>query len=168
MNAEPRAYPYALATEVAALAIARRLTLATAESCTGGLIAHVLTLVAGVSAVFQGGVVAYANEAKRDLLGVDQSLLDRHGAVSEPVARAMARGARRALGADLAVATTGVAGPGGGSAGKPVGLVYIAVSAGGGEAVRDFRFGSDRAENIVRATEEALTLLRAALSTPER
>lgn len=115
-------------------------TLATAESCTGGLISNRLTDVAGSSAVFTHGFITYANEAKRDILGVDESLLQLHGAVSEEVARAMADGALRVSGADAAVAVTGIAGPGGGSDEKPVGTVWLAWAVKGGEtrAVRNF------------------------------
>ncbi|WP_434418685.1 CinA family nicotinamide mononucleotide deamidase-related protein [Nannocystis pusilla] len=116
--------------EVRVLAACRRagLTLATAESCTGGQVAARLTAIAGASDVFAGGVVAYANSVKTGILGVREDSLAAHGAVSEPVAREMAEGARRALGADLAVAITGVAGPGGGTPEKPVGTVDFAVA----------------------------------------
>lgn len=107
---------------------ARRATLATAESCTGGLLAHRVTNVPGASRVFLGGFAAYANSVKTSALGVPESLILAHGAVSEPVARAMAEGARRAVGADYALATTGVAGPDGGTAEKPVGAVWIALA----------------------------------------
>ena len=106
----------------------RHLTVATAESCTGGLIAKLITDVPGASDVYMGGVVSYSNDVKSNVLGVDRDVLAAHGAVSEPVALAMADGARRVCGADIAVSTTGVAGPGGGSAEKPVGTVWVAVS----------------------------------------
>lgn len=102
--------------------------LATAESCTGGLIAGCLTEIAGASAVLDRGLVVYDNRAKEELLGVPPALLARHGAVSEPVARAMAEGALRRTGCDLALAVTGIAGPGGGTAEKPVGLVHLAAA----------------------------------------
>ncbi len=112
---------------------ARGLKLATAESCTGGLIAGCLTEIAGSSAVVDRGFVTYSNEAKAELLGVPPSLIEAHGAVSEPVARAMADGALARSLADLTVAVTGVAGPGGGSAEKPVGLVHFATARRGAE-----------------------------------
>ncbi len=128
---------------------AHGLTMATAESCTGGRIAGTLTACAGASEVFVGGLITYSNEMKETLLGVDHALLEQFGAVSEPVAEAMARGAKRVTGADIAVAVTGIAGPGGGSPDKPVGLVYTSVAtdevvitqenhfSGSREAVRD-------------------------------
>jgi len=133
---------------------------ATAESCTGGAVAARLVAVSGSSAYFMGGVVPYANEAKRDLLGVPQETLERHGAVSVETALAMAQGARRAFGTDLAVSTTGVAGPGGGSAAKPVGLVYIALAADGAERCHRYIWDGDRAANIRHSTEAALRLVR--------
>ena len=117
-----RAETEAMAARVIEAATARGLTLATAESCTGGLIVAALTGIAGASAVVEAGIVAYSNEAKRNVLGVGRETLETVGAVSEEVARAMAAGAIRASSADLAVAVTGIAGPGGGTAGKPVGL----------------------------------------------
>ena len=120
------------------------LTLGCAESCTGGLIAKRMTDLSGVSAVFRGGVVSYATEVKHTVLGVDQALLDEFGAVSEPVARAMAEGARRVLGCDLAVASTGVAGPDPDERGNPVGLVYLALAAPDGTWVRKIQQGLGR------------------------
>ncbi len=139
--------------------------LATAESCTGGLIAHLLTCVSGVSTAFMGGIVAYANEAKHDLLAVPEDLLVTYGAVSEPVARAMANGARARLRVDLAVSTTGIAGPGGGSDEKPVGLTFVAVRGANTDECARFRFYVDRADNIEAAAYQALKLLEAALYT---
>lgn len=115
-----------LETTVVRLLTEHGLTLATAESCTGGMISNRITDVPGSSAVFTHGFITYANEAKRQVLGVPQELLDRHGAVSEPVARAMAEGAQKVSGCDIAVAVTGIAGPDGGTEEKPVGTVWIA------------------------------------------
>lgn len=111
---------------------ARRLTVACAESCTGGLICALLTEIPGASEVFTHGFVTYANQAKIRMLGVPEALLEANGAVSEPVARAMAEGALAVAGVDLALATTGIAGPGGGTPAKPVGLVHIAVASSTG------------------------------------
>ena len=121
-----------LAEQVLAAARARKLTIATAESCTGGLIAGCLTEIAGSSDVVERGFVTYSNAAKSEALEVSAALIEKHGAVSEEVARAMAEGALRRSRADLAVAVTGVAGPGGGTAAKPVGLVYLALARRGG------------------------------------
>ncbi|WP_461209731.1 CinA family protein [Desulfocurvus sp. DL9XJH121] len=133
---------------------ARGLWLGTAESCTGGLIAASLTDVAGSSGWFRGAVVAYANEVKQGLLDVPPGDLAAHGAVSEPVVLAMARGACAALGVDCAVAVSGVAGPGGGTPDKPVGTVWIAWKAPGRTWARRFSFAGDRAA-VRRATVEA-------------
>ena len=135
------------------------ITLATAESCTGGHIAARITSIAGSSAYFQGGVVSYANDVKERVLGVPRAILENPGAVSEECARAMAEGARSLLGATLAVATTGIAGPEGGTARKPVGLVYIAIAAGTRTHVERHVFPGDRAAVINAATERALELL---------
>jgi nicotinamide-nucleotide amidase len=142
----------------------RGLTLATAESCTGGLVAARLTSVPGSSDVFVGGVVAYANEVKARELGVPEAILARHGAVSAETAAAMAAGAMERLGADVAVSVTGVAGPGGGSADKPVGLVFL--HAGGPEGVeaRELDFPGDRDAIRSRAAVAALHLLRTLLT----
>lgn len=122
----------------------RRLTLSTAESCTGGLIGGALTALPGASRVFIGGVISYSNDVKAHCLGVPVELLVQHGAVSEPVAQAMAEGARMRLQSDLAVAVTGIAGPDGGSALKPVGLVYTALAYKGGTCVLRNVFTGDR------------------------
>lgn len=134
-------------------------TVATAESCTGGLVAKRLTDRAGASDVFPGGIVAYANEAKESLLGVDPDLLAAHGAVSEPVARAMAEGAARALGATAGVGITGVAGPDGGTAEKPVGTVWIAATLEGRTVSRLERVPGDRREVRERSAQAAVALL---------
>jgi nicotinamide-nucleotide amidase len=141
----------------------RGLGLATAESCTGGLIAEQITQVPGASEAFRGGVVAYANQAKRELLGVPGELLERHGAVSEPVARAMAEGARRRFGAELAVAATGISGPGGGSAEKPVGLVHLALAGPEGCHADHFVFPLDRARHRLLTAWTALDWVRRSL-----
>ncbi len=135
------------------------LALAVAESCTGGLIAHRITNVPGASRVFKGGVTAYANSAKMQLLGVSDTILAEHGAVSEPTALAMVRGARRALDADVAVAVTGIAGPDGGSPDKPVGTVYVAVSGPRGERVRLEHFSGDRAAIKSQTADAALRMV---------
>ncbi|MEC9367826.1 MAG: CinA family protein [Pseudomonadota bacterium] len=137
------------------------LTLATAESCTGGMISAALTEIAGSSDVVDRGFVTYSNEAKREMLGVPAALLDRHGAVSEEVARAMAEGGMKRAGTDLCVAVTGIAGPGGGSADKPVGLVHFAAARdGAGTLHRRVDFGDlGRAEVRRRSVAEAFSLL---------
>lgn len=144
-----------LEATVVRLLTERGLRLATAESCTGGLVADRITDVPGSSAVFTHGFVTYANEAKRDLLGVPQELLDQHGAVSEPVARAMAEGALRVSGADLAVAVTGIAGPGGGSEEKPVGTVWLAWARRGGETLAIRQFHPRNRQDFKLATSQA-------------
>jgi PncC family amidohydrolase len=138
---------------------ARRLTLAVAESCTGGLLSHRLTNVPGSSDYFLGGLIAYANAAKQALLGVQPATLAEHGAVSAEAAREMARGARLALGADLAVSVTGIAGPGGGTPDKPVGLTWIGLNAADVELARRFVWDADRAGNKERSAAAALQLL---------
>jgi nicotinamide-nucleotide amidase len=138
----------------------RGLTVATAESCTGGLVAGRLTDVPGSSDVFRGAIVAYDNELKEGLLGVDAALLAEHGAVSAEVAAAMARGARERLGVDVAVSVTGVAGPGGGSEEKPVGLVFLHASGPMGERDLRFSFPGDRETIRSRSAVAALHLVR--------
>ena len=137
----------------------RGLTLATAESCTGGTIASRFTAMAGASAYFLGGVVAYANEAKRDILGVNYDDIMEHGAVSESVARQMAEGVRRITGADYAIATTGIAGPTGGSKAKPVGTVWMAVATPHRTVAMMRASGSDRGQIINRASAYAIEML---------
>lgn len=135
------------------------LKLATAESCTGGLIAACLTELAGASHVFERGFVTYSNEAKTELLGVPADLIARHGAVSDPVAQAMATGALDQSKADIALAVTGIAGPGGGSAEKPVGLVFVAGARRGGTAkVERHVFPGNRAEIREATVMAALSL----------
>jgi nicotinamide-nucleotide amidase len=149
---------------VLSLAGARGLGLATAESCTGGMVAARLTDVPGSSASFLGGVVAYADEVKRSELGVSEELLAEHGAVSAEVAAAMAEGARRRLDAEVAVAVTGIAGPEGGTPDKPVGRVYIHVAGPEGSLARMLDLPGERQQIRVRATVTALHLLRALLT----
>lgn len=132
---------------------------ATAESCTGGAIAAGITALPGASTMFAGGVVSYSNFVKINVLGVDAECLERHGAVSEPVARQMAAGARRVCGADYAVATSGIAGPGGGSEAKPVGTVCMAVASPRGVASKTYHFSGDRAEVISQASRMAVNNL---------
>ena len=139
---------------------ARRATLAVAESCTGGFLAHRLTNVAGASEVFLAGFVTYSNAAKTAMLGVASALIEEHGAVSEPVARAMAKGALEKAAAQFALATTGIAGPGGGSPEKPVGTAYIALAGGGETVVKHLFFPTDRETFKQLATQTALNLLR--------
>lgn len=137
--------------------------LATAESCTGGAIAAALTDIAGSSDVFERGFVVYSNEAKSELLGVPAALIARHGAVSEDVAAAMAEGALAHSRADAVVSVTGIAGPGGGTATKPVGLVYIGSARRGGRpAVERHVFAGDRAAVRAATVKRALELLLAA------
>jgi PncC family amidohydrolase len=149
----------ALAERLQGICVGRQLTVATAESCTGGLVAEAITSVPGSSGYFLGGLVTYADEAKRALLGVPADLLDSHGAVSAQVARAMAIGARERLGSTLALSITGVAGPDGGSEAKPVGLTYVGLASATDADVRRFQFGGDRDGNRVAATAAALEWL---------
>jgi nicotinamide-nucleotide amidase len=135
-------------------------TLATAESCTGGLLSAQVTDVAGASMVFVGGVVSYSNDVKQQILGVDEALLVEHGAVSEPVALAMARGVRDRLGADWGVGITGIAGPSGGTEEKPVGLVHWAVAGPRGAWARHAIFPGDRPVVRQWSVNAALDLLR--------
>ena len=160
---EPGLFPAQLRREAAALLDelrGRDLKLATAESCTGGLVAGLLTEIVDSSDVVERGFVTYSNAAKAEMLGVPEAMLAEHGAVSAPVARAMAEGALASSQADIAVAVTGVAGPGGGSAAKPVGLVHVAAARRGGPTLhQEYRFG-DIGRSAVRlaGVEAALQL----------
>ena len=156
-----------LAERLQALCLGRGLTVAVAESCTGGLVADAITDVPGSSGYFLGGVVSYSNGAKQGFLGVPEGVLAAHGAVSAQVGRAMADGARTRFGADLAAAVTGVAGPDGGSAAKPVGLTYVAIAASTGDDVRRFLWNGDRAANKEASAAAVLEfLIERAAGTP--
>ena len=148
-----------LAADVGTRARAGGLSIALAESCTGGLVGHLITEVAGSSDYLRGGVVAYADDAKAELLGVATSALAEHGAVSAQVAVAMATGARERFGADVAAAVTGIAGPSGGSAQKPVGLTYVAVADAQGTDVRRHAWTGDRHQNKLASARATLELL---------
>lgn len=159
---------YALAQQTGELLLRVGWRLASAESCTGGLIGHSLTEVAGSSAYYQGGVIAYDNAVKQHVLGVTLSTLETAGAVSEPCAREMVAGVCSLLQTPVGISTTGIAGPGGGSPGKPVGLVYIAVATPKGVCCERHVFGGDRSE-VKRATaQRALELVIAMLDTTEQ
>ncbi len=156
-----------LARRVGTVCRERGIRVGTAESCTGGLVAHLITEVPGSSDYFAGGFVTYSNDLKTGLVDVPVDVLDAHGAVSAQVARAMADGARRRLAVDLAVAVTGVAGPDGGTAAKPVGLTYVAVADADGDDVRRHVWDSDRTGNKRLSAAAALDLVLARLSGPE-
>jgi nicotinamide-nucleotide amidase len=150
---------------VGQLLLQHKLTLALAESCTGGLVGHRITDVPGSSVYLLGGIVAYSYDAKELLLRVRHTTLYDHGAVSAETAIEMARGVRRALGADIGISVTGIAGPGGGLPDKPVGLVYICLSARNFEQVEKFVWNEDRAGNKWASSEAALQMLRDYLVT---
>jgi PncC family amidohydrolase len=151
--------PETLEIVIGKLLNARHFTLATAESCTGGLIGHWLTEIPGSSDYFRGGIIAYSNAIKERVLGVSHATLEQHGAVSAETALEMARGARRVLQTDIAVSVTGIAGPGGGSADKPIGLTYIAVTAKDYERVEHFVWESDRSGNKRSSSAAALQMV---------
>ncbi len=161
MDTPPTSYGdlAALAERLQTACLASGLTVATAESCTGGLVAHAITTIPGASAYFLGSVVSYADAVKEDVLGVPADLIATHGAVSAQVALAMAAGSRSRLGAVLGVGITGVAGPDGGTDQKPVGLVYVAVADPDGAEVRRYLWTRDRAGNIVESAAAALGAL---------
>jgi PncC family amidohydrolase len=152
-----------IATEVLECARNKGLTLGTAESCTGGLVASALTAIPGSSDVFRGAIVSYANEVKQSCLQVEPSILAAHGAVSRQTALSMATGARNALNADIAVSLTGIAGPGGGMPGKPVGTVWIGVASAQNTDAFCHRFTGGRAAVRDQAVNEALLILKATL-----
>lgn len=145
-------------------------TLATAESCTGGSVASRIASVAGSSAYYLGSVVSYSNEVKHNVLGVSWPVLEERGAVSAECARAMAIGVRKAIGSDIAVSTTGIAGPAGGTPRKPVGLVYIGIATPTWLEAFEFHFEGDRARVIEQSVQHALALLLEATNrmSPER
>lgn len=148
-----------LVKELAQRLIASGKTIATAESCTGGNIAHNITLLAGSSQYFLGGIVSYANEVKMNVLGVRKEDLEKYGAVSQAVVESMATGACKAIGSDYSVATSGIAGPGGGSDEKPVGTVWMAVSDGRKAISKRWNFDGNREEIIEKATKTAIFML---------
>ena len=155
-----------LAERLQGVCLGRGLTVALAESCTGGLVADAITDVAGSSGYFVGGVVSYSNEAKQQLLGVPEAILAAHGAVSAQVARAMAEGARGRFGVAVAASVTGIAGPDGGSDAKPVGLTYVAVADESGVDVRRHLWSGDRAANKVSSAAAVLELLLERVEAP--
>ncbi len=153
------------AASVIEICTARGVKIATAESCTGGLIAAALTEIAGASAVFECGFVTYSNASKSKMLGVPEELIAQHGAVSAEVAAAMASGAREMAGVDMAVAVTGIAGPSGGTAQKPVGLVYIALAIASEVTVEKHNFTGNRAEIRQSTVFSALNMLALNMKT---
>jgi PncC family amidohydrolase len=164
----PVAEPDGDATSLGAALSAHGLTIAVAESCTAGMVGALITAVPGSSRYFLGGVIAYSNEVKSAQLGVPEELLERHGAVSEEVARAMADGVRKRLGTDLGLSVTGIAGPTADGTSKPVGLTYVWLSAAGTSEGRRFVFDGTREQNRRRAAHEALKLALATLETLPR
>jgi len=148
-----------LEKQIGELLSERGWTLAVAESCTGGLLGHRITNVSGSSSYFRGGVISYSNEVKESILGVPEETLIEHGAVSKETAQAMAQGARRLLGTDVALSVTGVAGPTGGTTEKPVGLVYVGLAAEGADLWEKHIWQGDRAENKQQSAQAALELL---------
>jgi len=148
-----------LEKQIGELLSERGWTLAVAESCTGGLLGHRITNVSGSSSYFRGGVISYSNEVKESILGVPEETLIEHGAVSKETAQAMAQGARRLLGTDVALSVTGIAGPTGGTTEKPVGLVYVGLAAEGTDLWEKHIWQGDRAENKQQSAQAALELL---------
>ena len=161
---EKTALEKSLEESVVEILAQKKMTVTTAESCTGGLIAGTLVNVAGASDVLNEGYVTYSNDAKERLVGVKHETLEEYGAVSEQTAREMAEGAARAAKADAALSATGIAGPGGGTEEKPVGLVYIGCYVNGETTVKECRFEGSRMENRLHTVETALQLLLRQLS----
>ena len=154
-----------LAEVIGRILLEKGQTLAVAESCTGGYISHLITSVSGSSGWYKGGVTAYSNEIKQNILGVSLELLEKYGAVSEQVIREMAEGVRRKMNADFSVATSGIAGPTGGTEEKPVGTVWIAIASPDKTIAEKFVFGDNRERNIIRSSQTALQLLRRTIIT---
>ena len=155
--------PKSTEREVFDLLKEKRMTFASAESCTGGNIAHRITLIPGSSEVFRGGAVTYATPTKTKVLGVPARTIEQHGVVSREVAKAMARGTRKLMEADFGIATTGVAGPSGGTAQTPVGTVWIGIATPLGVSAQCFHFDKGRRNVISQATQAAYGMLRDAL-----
>ncbi len=149
-----------LEEEIGRLLKKHRLTLAIAESATGGLLTHVITNVSGSSEYCEGGMVTYSNRMKEEELGVEEETLKKHGAVSSEVAKEMASGIRRKRDVDIALSTTGIAGPTGATPGKPVGLFYIGLSSNRGTFSRKYQFQGTRLQNKQSAVREALSMLK--------
>ena len=149
----------ALAEELGKLLLQKGLTLSTAESCTGGGIASVITSISGSSEYFKGGIVAYANEVKTALLGVSETTLEKHGAVSEETVQEMAKGAMKSMKTSCAIATSGIAGPGGGTPTKPVGTIWIAVACYDKIVTKKLQGDNGREKNTKNSIEKALSLL---------
>ena len=156
-----------LAREVGDLLRQQRLTLGVVESATGGLISHLITNIPGSSEYFKGSVTAYSNEIKMKIIGVKAEVLEEHGAVSAPVAEAMALGGRNRLGVDVCLADTGIAGPGGATPDKPVGLFYLGLADRNGVLSQQHRFSGDREQNKERAAAAALRWLKEYLNKIE-
>ena len=149
----------ALAEELGKLLLEKGLTLSTAESCTGGGIASVITSISGSSEYFKGGIVAYANEVKTALMGVSETTLKKHGAVSEETVQEMAKGAMKSMKTSCAIATSGIAGPGGGTPTKPVGTIWIAVACYDKIVTKKLQGDNGREKNTKNSIEKALSLL---------
>lgn len=168
MSTDTSMFMSPLETLIGPLLRERNYMLAVAESCTGGLVGYRVTSVAGSSDYFSGGIIAYSNELKTNLLNVPGELLKQYGAVSSQCAEAMVSGARARTGAEVAVSTTGIAGPGGATRTKPVGLIYIACQTPTGTIVHEHRWSGSRLENMDLATFVALQLLHEQLSDDNR